>query len=168
MFTWIQLEEQLLKIFKLRIVGYRMNINLIGPDLKEEDKRAIYKILENDLKKVIRMVEIEEIDVHVKVYNKQGGKRKFSAHLRASISEKVFESDDSDWDLNKVLHSAINKLKNELEKKLHSSDKGNRRRNQLDAEDRIRTYEGTKPLEPKSSPLDRSGTPAQFSKNYLI
>ncbi len=28
------------------------------------------------------------------------------------------------------------------------------------AGDRIRTYEGTKPLGPKPSPFDRSGTPA--------
>ena len=101
-----------------------MKIGLKGIDgLEDEEKNSVKQVMIADLSKLERGIVLELADVHIKIYNEEGNRKKYSVHLRVSISEKVFEANAHDWDLRKALHMVVDKLANELEKRFHLSDK---------------------------------------------
>ena len=96
------------------------NIEILTP----EEKEASEKILEEDYKKIKRLIkDSPKLKVHIKEYKTDGKGKKFSINTELSFSGKKLKSESVDWDLTRALHKAMIKLQTELEHKLHISEK---------------------------------------------
>ncbi|MFA5070989.1 MAG: hypothetical protein WC511_01295 [Candidatus Pacearchaeota archaeon] len=96
------------------------NIEILTP----EEKEASEKILEEDYKKIKRLIkDSPKLKVHIKEYKTDGKGKKFSINTELSFSGKKIKSESVDWDLTRAIHKAMIKLQTELEHKLHISEK---------------------------------------------
>ena len=61
--------------------------------------------------------------VHVKTYDVEGSKKKFSIHTRVTAPGQNFESTKAqDWDLARTLHKSFQDLENQIRHHMHSDD----------------------------------------------
>ena len=96
-------------------------------ELTEKEKQLVNKLLnEYYIKIQKRLKNMSSLEFRVKEYGKSGErwltkKKKFSIHVKIN-SDKFYEADYADWDLARTIHKVMNKLMNEIEHKLHSSD----------------------------------------------
>jgi len=84
-------------------------IQYIGvSDLRIPEQETVHKITEEYAQKFKHTAsEFEQIIVHVKVYNAEGARRKYSVHIRVLNPKHSFESKTDDWDLSPVLHQGF-------------------------------------------------------------
>jgi len=74
-----------------------------------------FEKLQRDLKTISTMV------VHIKTYDKEGNRQKYSLHVRLNAHTHVFESCKShDWDLARAMHKAIDDLHHQINHKFHT------------------------------------------------
>lgn len=101
------------------------NILAVGINiLTEEEKNTVYNLLDKYHKKIQRNFDNPVfIDFHVKEYNRDGKKKKFSLHVRLHGATGDLESDYSDWDLSKTSHKVMEKMYNELKHKFYFNGK---------------------------------------------
>ena len=100
------------------------SVQIVGSEqLDKSEKEDIKRIANEYFTKIQRQLKnIESIIIHVKEYNKEGNRKKFSLHIRAIAPTRIFEADAFDWELHKAIHKAFEKLETELEHHLHTSD----------------------------------------------
>jgi len=98
-----------------------MKINLKEEDLSEQEREDAQRVLKDSYYKLERVIDFDSLNVHVKVYEKEGKKKKFSVNAVLICSQNI-RSDAIEWDLKKAVHKAIDKLVNEIEKRFHVSD----------------------------------------------
>jgi len=68
-----------------------------------------YEKAQRALKNTLSMV------VHIKCYEKEGGRKKYSLHIRAIAPTKIIESCKShDWDLIRALHKSFQDIHNQI------------------------------------------------------
>jgi ribosome-associated translation inhibitor RaiA len=98
-------------------------IQFIGvSELQPEEQVLVSHLSTEHYEKLSRMVKnIENMTVHIKRYDKDGSKPKFSLHIRIKIpSTAVIESCKShDFDLARALHNAFDDLRTQIEHKFH-------------------------------------------------
>lgn len=96
-----------------------MNTNIHISGLKlltNEEKDLANKILNKFYNKIQRHFKNEvSIECHIKEYEKEGKRKKFSVHIRIH-GDRIFEADYADWDFSVTLHKVTEKLMNEIEK----------------------------------------------------
>lgn len=96
------------------------NVEILTP----EEKESAEKILNDYCKKIKRLVKSDlKLKVHIKEYNKEGKRRKFSINIDLHFSGRRLKSDAADWDLTRTLHKNMIKLQNEIEHEFHVTDK---------------------------------------------
>jgi len=89
---------------------------------KEEQKRAndlfveYYKRMERQLKTYFKF------QAHIKVYEKQTKNKRYVIDMKVTNPKINFGAVAEDWDLARTIHKVCNKLMNEIESKMHSSD----------------------------------------------
>jgi|TARA_B100001971_G_C18265688_1_gene592063 hypothetical protein len=104
-------------------------------ELTEKENQLINRLLNEYYIRIQRQLKnFASFEFHIKEYEKAGKgniekakKKKFSVHVRVDATN-VFEADYADWDLARVIHKVMNKLMNEIEHKLHSSDQHHKER----------------------------------------
>lgn len=99
------------------------NIRYIGiKQLKEEEKTRINELSSEYYPKIKRLVRnITSLIIHVKEYEKEGTKIKYSLHVRLIMPGKTIESCKShDWNLAKALHKSFNGLITEIQHTFHT------------------------------------------------
>ena len=98
-------------------------IQFIGVnELEPEEQAIVSKLSTEHYEKLHRMMKnIENMTVHIKCYGEEGGKRKFSLHVRVKApTMAVIESCKShDFDLARALHKAFDDLKTQVEHRFH-------------------------------------------------
>lgn len=101
-----------------------MNIEIVNIKLLNEKERDIAeKLLEEYYKKIQRLVKNPlSLKVHIKEYDKDGKKRKYSLNVEAIFSGKILGSSDWDYDFARAIHKTMTKLENEIEKRFHISE----------------------------------------------
>ena len=91
--------------------------------LTEKEKALSNKILNEYYVRIQRQLKnMASLRLHVKEYQKEGKRRKYSMRVEAIAPTRKFEANSFDWDFARALHKVLNKLRNEIEHKLHSSD----------------------------------------------
>ena len=100
------------------------HIQIVGLELLDKiEKEDIKKLAEEYFIKIQRQLKnIESVVIHIKEYNKEGNRKKFSIHIRAIAPEHIFEADAADWDFKRTIHKVFKKLETELEHHFHGSD----------------------------------------------
>jgi len=104
-----------------------MDIGIIhakGVDLlTEKEKQLTNRLLNEYYVRIQRQIKnLTVFSFDLKEYKKEGKAKKFSVHIRVEAPTRIFEADYADWDLARTIHKVLNKLMNEIEKRLHSSD----------------------------------------------
>lgn len=98
-------------------------IQLVGVNkLPAEEQAVVQEITTSEYEKVKRdMHNLTDLVVHVKTYEKDGGRKKYSLHVRVNAPSVMFESSRSDdWDLRRAMHKAFEDVKNQVKHKFHS------------------------------------------------
>lgn len=101
-----------------------MNIEIINIEiLDEKEKKIADKLLGEYHKKIQRLVKNPlSLKIHIKEYDRDGKKSKYSLNAEAIFSGRMIESSDWDYDFARAIHKAMKKLENEVEKKFKVSE----------------------------------------------
>ncbi|MEK6961309.1 MAG: hypothetical protein AABX47_09130 [Nanoarchaeota archaeon] len=100
-------------------------IQFIGVNkLDTEEQEAVMRLSEEYYEKIKRQIKNRmSLVVHVKTYQKEGGKAKYALHVRLIAPTRVFESCKShDWDLPRALHKSFKDLISEIKHTLHTDE----------------------------------------------
>jgi len=101
----------------LQFVGLR--------DLSPEEQDTVNRLSTEYYEKVKRAAKnLTNVKVHIKCYQKEGAKKKFSVHIHVSIpSHAIIESCKShDFELAKSIHSAFQDVQEQMRKKLRTDE----------------------------------------------
>ncbi|MFC1727960.1 hypothetical protein ACFLZ7_00675 [Nanoarchaeota archaeon] len=98
-------------------------ISYVGlKELEEDDQELVIRLTEEYFPKIqIFLKNIMELVVHIKQYEKEGHRSKWSMSVRAQSPSHVFESTKAaEWELPIALHKAFKDLESQIKHKLHS------------------------------------------------
>jgi len=99
-------------------------IQITGIDeISEQDKALVNKLSNEYYDKFKRALKNEiSIKLHIKQHSKTGKKHKSDVRVQLSAPTRIFEAQESDWDLARTLHKVFNNLERELQHKLKVDD----------------------------------------------
>lgn len=99
-------------------------IQVVGIELLDDQEKIIAnKIINEYYPKIVRELKnITSVTVHLKAHTKGGMRKKFDVRVKASAPTRIFESQESDWDLARTLHRVFRNMEREIQHKLHSDD----------------------------------------------
>jgi len=98
-------------------------IQYVGLNELSAEEQEIVKQLSTEYQDKIQkeMETPTSVSVHIKLYKKEGEKKKFSITLKTVAASQTFETKNaSDWDLKRVLHKAFKNLERLVLHKLHT------------------------------------------------
>lgn len=103
-------------------------IQITGIDEVSSDDKAIVNKLANDYYPKIKRALKNDVSIklHVKQHSKTGNKHKSDIRVKVVAPTKVFESQESDWDLARTLHRVFRNVIRQLEHKLKMDDQHNK------------------------------------------
>ena len=88
-------------------------------NLDENEKKRVKEILVKAYEKFQRKLKtMKLVEIHFKLYKKKGKRKKYSVNLRVVSAEGVFEGSYADWDAIKTTHEVIEKVNNEIKKRV--------------------------------------------------
>jgi len=92
--------------------------------LDGKEKILAEKLFPEYLEKLKRQVNNEDaiLKVHIKKYDKEGKRKKYDIAVKLEFAMNVFKAKDFDWDFARTIHKVMNKLKEEIEHKLKTSE----------------------------------------------
>ena len=95
-------------------------IQITGMDeISEEDKGIINKLANEYYPKIKRVLKNEiSIKLHVKQHSKTGNKHKSDIRVKVLAPTKVFEAQESDWDLARTLHMVFKNIERQIEHRI--------------------------------------------------
>ncbi len=97
-------------------------------ELNESERFQLDKIAESYLNKIRRKIKNDFLlRIKLKEYHRDGKKdkaHKFSIKAQIKTSTIGIDSEAHDWDLNRTLHAALDKLLSEIEHRFHVSEQG--------------------------------------------
>ena len=98
-------------------------IQIIGMDEIEDDleKGTVNKIANLYYEKIQRSLKnVTSVVLHVKSHSKGGKAKKWDMRVKVIAPTKIFEAQESDWDLARSLHRVFRNVEREVEHKLHT------------------------------------------------
>jgi len=92
-------------------------------DLSAEDQAIVHTITTEHYEKIKRdLHNLTNMTVHVKCYEKDGNRKKYSLNVKVMAPTKEFNSSNADdWELSKALHEAFINIRNQIQHRLHSN-----------------------------------------------
>lgn len=99
------------------IIQY-VGLNELSPEEQELVKEL--SVLYQD--KIQKEMQIPtSITLHVKLYNNEGKRKRYSVNVKTVAASQTFEENNaSDWDLARTLHNAFKKIERLIQHKLHT------------------------------------------------
>ena len=98
-------------------------IQFIGiNELSPEEQETVQELATKAHERITTILQnITELVVHIKTYENEGERKKYSLHVRCAAPSLMFESEKAhDWDLARVLHKAFNDIEQQIKHKLHT------------------------------------------------
>ncbi len=97
-------------------------IEYIGvSDLKAAEQETVHAITEEYAEKFKKSsIPFNQLIVHIKIYNTEGQRRKYSVRVRLIQPKNTFESKTDDWDLSPVMHQVFEEIVKQMHHKLHT------------------------------------------------
>lgn len=93
-------------------------IQIIGMDEIEDDidRETVNKIINIYYGKIQRSLKnVTSVSLHVKAHSKGGKAKKWDLRVKVIAPTKVFESQESDWELARTLHRVFKNIEREIE-----------------------------------------------------
>lgn len=99
-----------------------VDIQYIGVnELKDNEKEIVDALSVKHSERIERSLDgITSFRVHLKVYEKEGNRNKFSITIHIVGKGKVFRSSASGWDLPKALHQSYLDIEKQIEHMFHA------------------------------------------------
>ena len=103
-------------------------IQIIGIDeISEQDKVLVNKLSNEYYDKFKRALKNEiSIKLHIKQHSKMGKRHKYDIRIQLMAPTRMFEAQESDWDLARTLHRVCKNIERELQHKLKVDDQRNK------------------------------------------
>lgn len=98
-------------------------IQFVGvSDLSAAEQDTVQVLSRDYHEKIKRQLNnLTDISVHVKVYEKEGNRKKYSVHLKVAAPTVLFAADKADsWELPAALHSAFQDIQSQIKHRLHT------------------------------------------------
>lgn len=96
-------------------------------DISEEDRDLVNKLANEYYVKIQRSLKnIISIKLHIKQHSKTGKKHKSDIRVKVIAPTRIFEAQESDWDLARTLHRVFKNIERELEHRLRTDDQHNK------------------------------------------
>ncbi len=98
-------------------------IQFVGvSELPAEEQATVQSITTEQFDKIKRDLQnITNMTVHVKFYQKTGGRKKYSMHVKVAAPTHVFDSSNSDdWELPRALHKAFEDIRHQIQHRFHT------------------------------------------------
>lgn len=94
-------------------------IQIIGIEELEDDEKGIVTKLVNEYYEKIKMALNKDISVklHTKKHSKAGKRHKYDMRVVVDAPAKMFEAQESDWDLSRALHKVFQNVEREIQHK---------------------------------------------------
>ena len=92
-----------------------VNVSISG--IHEEDglaKSNVNEEVSKALSKLAKVTEVTDFSMHVRKYNKDGNRAKYSVHAKLITAETEFYADDSEWEIEKAVRCVFDKLEKEM------------------------------------------------------
>jgi len=98
------------------------HVDIIGiENLEDEEKGTFNKLVNEYHEKVQRELKnITSLTVHLKVHSKGGKAKKYDIRIKALAPTRIFEAQESEWDLAKVLHKVFGNIIREIQHRLRT------------------------------------------------
>ncbi len=90
--------------------------------LTSEEKRILDKLSAEYFEKMKRSIKnIAEVIIHIKAYEEEGRRKKFSIDLRVNspILKTLISTRSHDWDFSRAVHKAFHDIESQLSTRLH-------------------------------------------------
>ena len=92
-------------------------------NLNGKERKIATKLSNEYYSKIQRLIKTPlSLRIHIKEYEKEGKRKKYSINIEAVGSGKEFDSSSWDWDFARAIHKAMIKIENEIEHRFHSSE----------------------------------------------
>ncbi len=92
-------------------------------NLIDEEKKLFNKLLNEYYPKIQRKLKnIIFLEVHIKKYEKDGKRKKYTINIKVVDGANVFEANAHNWDFARTMHKVLKKIENEIESRFHSSE----------------------------------------------
>ncbi len=98
-------------------------IQFVGvSDLPAEEQEVVQRLTTEHYEKIKRKLHnLTNMTVHVKCYQKEGNRKKYSMHVKVVAPTQIFDSSNADdWELPRALHKAFTDIKHQIEHKMHT------------------------------------------------
>jgi len=94
-------------------------IQIIGIDEANDAEKVIINKLANEYYEKIQrsLKNLTSITLHIKAHSKGGKAKKWDLKVKAVAPTRIFESQESDWDLARSLHRVFKNVERQLEHK---------------------------------------------------
>ena len=91
--------------------------------LDEKEKKIADKLFDEYYTKVQRKIKnLTSLKIHIKEYNKDGKRKKYSINAETVSSGKTFKANSYDWNFAATIHDVFNKILTQAEHAYHTSD----------------------------------------------
>lgn len=103
--------------------GAKEVIQFVGvSELPAEEQATIQTLTTEYFEKIKRKLHnITNMTVHVKSYEKEGGRRKYSMHVKVTAPTQIFDSSNADdWELPRALHKSFADILHQIQHKMHT------------------------------------------------
>ena len=88
-------------------------------ELNDEEKNLVNTLANEYYGKIQRELKIAtSISLHVKQHSKTGNRHKSDIRVKVIAPTKIFEAQESDWDMARTLHKVFNNIERQIEHRI--------------------------------------------------
>jgi len=88
-------------------------------ELNDEEKNLVNTLANEYYGKIQRELKnATSISLHVKQHSKTGNRHKSDIRIKVIAPTKIFEAQESDWDLARTLHKVFNNIERQIEHRI--------------------------------------------------
>ncbi len=97
-------------------------IQIIGVEKLEDEEKGVFNKLVNDYYKKIQreLKNITTLTIHIKAHSKGGKAKKYDLRIKAIAPTRIFEAQESDWDLARTLHRVFRNMIRQIQHRLRT------------------------------------------------
>jgi len=97
-------------------------IQIIGVEKLEDEEKGIFnKLVDEYYKKIQRELKnITSLTIHIKAHSKGGKAKKYDLRIKAIAPTRIFEAQESDWELARTLHRVFRNMIRQIQHRLRT------------------------------------------------
>ena len=99
------------------------NYQILGADkLEKKECDCVKEIADHYEKKISKVIGEIALKIHPKKHSKGGKSAKYDIRIKLQTAKKIFDTQESDWDLHKAMHKVFKNIQSQIAHKLHPGE----------------------------------------------